>query len=91
MDEGLRFIKPKKLTPPGSGDLDEWAERRQVENPSTDGGRSSPRRGVDFQPAGRVMPRGRLGWAWLCDRASGYDKLEVRRHGAGGSRCANLS
>ena len=67
----LRFIKPKKLTPPGSGDLDEWAERRQVENPSTDGGRSSPRRGVDFQPAGRVMRRGRLGWAWLCDRASG--------------------
>ena len=29
-----RTIKPKKLTPPGSGDLDDWAERRQVENPS---------------------------------------------------------
>ena len=34
MDDGLRFIKPKKLGPPRSGDSDEWAERRQVENPS---------------------------------------------------------
>jgi hypothetical protein len=34
MDDGLRFIKPKKLRPPRSGDSDEWAERRQVENPS---------------------------------------------------------
>jgi len=34
-----RTIKPKDCRPPGRGDLNERAERRQVENPSYDRGR----------------------------------------------------
>jgi hypothetical protein len=40
----------------------------------TDGGRSLPRRGVGFQPAGRVKWRGWLDWARLCSVAWGTDK-----------------